>query len=251
MPLWIGSLLHEDIHRILRKTGVPYMAEVNMTPWLPAGWGGTADAFFWNPDLKAFVLADFKTSKGESMRYLIRDGAKVEHIKQASAYWHAARKMGLPLVKKIGVYYLPKNDTRSKDDLIEPLLIDFEPLPVRELAKEMKYRHGRVSEYIDSLPPRLQSGAPTQQTYDMLLPMYLTDALEPVQERQQKVYWDRNTDVWELKLVPHWSTMFCPFPRELCDCGSQGTTKIGFYDIDGTYYARTGYEDIEPLVSPS
>lgn len=254
MPLWIGHLLHEDIHRILRKAGVPYMAEVNMTPWLPAGWGGTADGVFWNPDLKAFVLADFKTAKGEGMRYLLRDGAKGEHQKQTSAYWHALRKMGLPLAKAIGVYYLPKNDTRSKEEVIEPALLDFEPIPAKELGKEMEHRHGRVSEYRKSLvfgkfSPEDYMNDPSGE----LSPadVWVTEALEPVQTRQQRVYYDRSSGTYELKLVPHWSTDYCPFPNELCDCSTQGTTKIGFYDLDGEYYARPGFEEIEPVVAPS
>src|SRR3990172_241433 len=127
MALWIGSLIHEDLHRMLRKTGVPYLAEVNMTPWLPPGWGGTCDALIWNPEMRGFVLVDLKTTKGEGMKFIRRDGAKAEHIAQTSAYWWAARKMGIPLVKKIAVLYIPKNSTRVKDELIEPLLIDFEP----------------------------------------------------------------------------------------------------------------------------
>ena len=237
MPLWIGSLVHEDMHRILRKAGVPYMAEVNMTPWLPRGWGGTADAFVWNPDLKAFVLTDFKTTRGAAVKWLERDGAKIEHVKQTSAYWHAARKMGLPLAKKIGVYYLPK------DGDAEPLLIDFDPLPVRELGKDMKYRHGAVSEYVASLPKPNPRPLYTEE--------YVTDALAPVQERLQKVVYDKDTGMYDVKLVPHWSTGYCPFPIELCDCSTQGTTKIGTYDIDGTYYPRKGYEKIEPIAMPS
>lgn len=243
VPLWIGSMIHEDIHRILRKVGIPYMAEVNMTPWLPKGWGGTADAFIWHPDVKSFVLGDVKSSKGESMRYIVRDGAKEEHRKQTSAYWHAGRKMGLPLVKKIGVLYLPKNDTRSKDDLVEPVLVDFDPIPAKTLHAEMKHRWGRVSEYVVSLPTKATDES-------MELDDWLTDELEPVQERTQRVYFDRKTDTWELKLVPHWSAAFCPFPDELCNCSEQGTTKIGFYDIDGEYYPRKGFEEIEPEVAP-
>jgi hypothetical protein len=239
MPLWIGSLLHEEIHRMLRKVGVPYMAEVNMTPWLPPGWAGTADAFVWSPDLKAFVLADFKTSKGEAMRFIARDGAKLEHRLQTSAYWHAAKKMGLPLAKAIAVYYLPKNDTRGKDELIEPLLMDFAPMPAKALHADMKKRWGRVSEYVEGLPAERST-----------LDSWLTDDLEPVQEREQRVYYDRASGAYELKLVPHWSTGFCPFPNELCDCSTQGTTKIGMYDIDGEYYPRSGYEDVEPTVEP-
>ena len=242
VPLWIGSLIHEDIHRILRKTGVPYMAEVNMTPWLPEGWGGTADGFFWNPDLKAFVLLDFKTQKGSGMRYIESGGAKPAHIKQTSAYWHAARKMGLPLVKKIGVIYVPKDEAKDVDG---PVMADFEPIPVSELRKEMKYRHGRVSEYVDSLPSMWGELSPD-------LGLYVTDALEPAPEREQRIYFDRNTDTYEVKLVAPWYAAYCPFPSELCDCHSivGKTTKIGYYDIDGTYYARPGYEDVEPVVTP-
>jgi hypothetical protein len=240
MPLWIGSLIHEDVHRMLRKVGIPYMAEVNMTPWLPPGWGGTADALVWNHELKAFVLADFKTSKGESMRYIRKEGAKPEHVAQTSAYWWAAKKMGLPLAKAIGIYYLPKNDTRSKDELIEPVLIDFEPIPAKTLHGEMKRRVKRVDSYRNSLP----ESRPTR------LEDWVTDELDPVQSREQRVYWNKTADLWDVKLVPHWSAGFCPFDAVLCDCGQQGTTKIGVYDEAGTYYPRDGYEEIEPTVAP-
>lgn len=236
VPLWIGSLMHEDIHRILRKVGVPYMAEVNMTPWLPRGWGGTADAFIWNPDLKAFVLTDFKSTKGAGLKYV----PKVEHVKQTSAYWHAGKKMGIPLARKIGVLYVPKDEAKDVDG---PVLVEFEPVPVRELATDMRSRHGAVSEYMTSLP----KPNPRPLTTDE----YVTDALAPVQERTQRMYYDKDSGTWDVKLVPHWSTGYCPFPLELCDCSMQGTTKIGFYDIDGSYYPRDGFEEIEPTVAPS
>ena len=241
MALWIGSLIHEDVHRMLRKAGVPYLAEVNMTPWLPPGWGGTCDALIWNPEMRGFVLVDLKTTKGEGMRFLRRDGAKAEHVAQTSAYWWAARKMGIPLVKKIAVLYLPKNQTRVKDELIEPLLIDFEPTPAKELHAEMKRRNGRVSEYRESLP-----GNPHPKT----LNGWITDALDPVQERQQRIYFDRAAGAWELSLRPHWSNEFCPFDLALCDCRDQGVTKLGVYDLDGEYLPRKGYEHVEPTVAP-
>lgn len=250
ITLKTGTFWHEWLHDTLRRLGVPYMAEVNMTPWLPAGWGGTLDALFWNPELKAFVLADFKTSKGESMKYIRRDGAKEEHRLQTSAYWHAARRMGVPLAKAVTVFYLPKNDTRSKDELIEPILVDFEPMPARQLHAEMKRRRQRVDEYIESLPPVYRTTGSRDMSSPRSLDLWITDELEPVQERQQRVYYDSRTGMWELKLVPHWSTAYCPFPEELCDCSTQGTTKIGFYDLDGTYYPRKGFEDIEPEVMP-
>ncbi len=246
ITLKTGTFWHEWIHNTLRKLGVPYMAEVNMTPWLPSGWAGTLDALFWNPELRGFVLTDFKTQKGEGIKWLRRDGAKEEHRLQTSAYWHAAKKMGIPIAKAVAVYYLPKNDTRSKDDIVEPLLLDFDPLPARSLHAQMKKRWGRISEYKESLPNVSTAGAlhvPEPEHW-------LTDALEPVQEREQRVYLDRDTGTYDVKLMPHWSTAYCPYPLELCDCSTQGTTKIGFYDTDGTYYPRTGYEDIEPTVAP-
>lgn len=245
-PLWIGQMMHDWLHDTLRRLGVPYMAEVNVTPWLPKGWGGTADAVVWNPELRAFVLVDFKTQKGEGMRYILRDGAKQEHIAQTSAYWYALKKMGLPLAKAIAVYYLPKNDTRSKDEQIEPVLMDFNPMPAKELNAEMKRRNERVEAYRASLPKDGAAEFGKHFPYDA----WVTDELESVQARVQRVFYDRKTDTHDVKLVPHWSAAFCDFPEELCDCSTQGTTKIGYYDIDGTYYARPGFENIEPVVSP-
>jgi hypothetical protein len=246
ITLKTGTMWHEWLHDALRRLGLPYMAEVNLTPWLPPGWAGTADALFWHPEAKAFVLGDFKTQKGEGMRFIQRDGAKAEHVAQTSAYWHAARKMGLPLAKRIGVLYLPKNDTKNRDEVIEPLLVDFDPLPVKALHKDMGQRWGRVSEYVTSLGG--EPGHPVQVTS---LEGWVTDALEPVSQREQRIYFDRQLGVHEVKLVPHWANAYCRFPHELCDCSTQGTTKIGMYDHDGTYIPRKGYEDIEPVVEPS
>lgn len=248
ITLFTGTMWHEWLHNTLRRLGVPYMAEVNLTPWLPEGWAGTADAVVWNPDLKGFVLIDFKTQKGEGMRYIATGGAKEPHKLQASAYWHALKKMGIPLVKQIGVFYLPKNDVRGKDAVIEPILADFEPYPAKELHKVMAERRERVKEYRESLPPTLRDPDPL---FRGPLQDWVTDALAPPSEREQRVYFDRKTGTYDLKLVPHWSTSYCPFPNELCDCSEQGTTKIGLFDTDGTYYPRTGYEDIEPTVFPS
>lgn len=233
---------------MLRKTGVPYMAEVNMTPWLPAGWGGTADGFFWNPELKAFVLLDFKTTKGAGMKWIESGGAKEAHIKQTSAYWWAAKKMGLPLVKKIGVVYIPKDEVK---DVEGPVLVDFEPLPQADLKKDMAYRRGRVSEYVES---RSDIGPAPKgvRGSKMVEHLWLTDALEPAPEREQRLYFDRTTGMHELKLVAPWYAAYCPFPSELCSCHDivGKTTKVGYYDLDGSYYARPGFEEIEPVVAP-
>jgi hypothetical protein len=253
--LMTGTMWHEWIHNTLRRLGVPYMAEVNLTPWLPKGWGGTADAVIWHPDLKAFVLADFKTTKGESIRYILRDGAKDDHVGQTSLYWHGLKKMGLPLAKAIGVYYLPKNDTRSKGDVIEPVLVDFEPLPKAKLARETKMRFARLNEYEESLP-FVPPSVLAREGEEIVTPSvevgeWLTDALEPEQARTQRIHFVRRTESYDVKLAPHWSAAYCPFPDELCSCSAQGEEKIGYYDPDGNYVPRKGYEDIEPLVAPA
>ena len=216
-----------------------------MTPWMPLGWGGTLDGLFLNPSLKAFVLGDFKTIKGEGLRYIVRDGAKEEHIWQLSIYWHAAKKMlsgTARIANSVGVFYLPKNDTRDKNEIVEPVLVDFEPISWDELQTVTKERADVVADYTRSLPKPNPRPLEVEE--------YLTDFLAPVQEREQRIFFDRKTGTWDVKLMPHWSTAYCPFPDELCDCSTQGQTKIGMYDEAGEYHPRTGYEDITPTVKP-
>lgn len=248
LRMFTGTMYHTWLADTLRKLGIPFMAEVNLTPWMPSGWGGTADYLILNPDLDAFVLSDLKTTKGEGMYFIKRDGAKLEHMWQLSMYWHAAKKMfgrTAKIAKVVAVLYLPLNDTRNKEEVIEPTLVDFEPIPLDELMAEATFRAEAVTTYKDSLPPNYYN-----EPDHLSLGEYLTEALAPVQERVQTIYYDRKTETWDVKLMPHWSAQFCPFPVELCDCSTQGQTKIGMYDTDGTYIPRTGYEDTVPTVAP-
>jgi hypothetical protein len=238
MPLVMGTYLHEFIAKALR--GTPHMAEVKLDPWLPEGWGGTADALVWDEDERAFALRDYKSMRGEGFGYLNR-GPKEEHLWQTSMYYHGARAMGLPMLPDVGVLYLPKNDTPQHP---EPTLLLFEPLPEEQVVAEANRRRARVDEYLDALPEVMPPGDKSK--------FWLTDELEPVQERVQKLTFDKKTETWDLKLAPHWSAAYCPFPDELCDCNLQGQTKIGMFDVDGeTYVPRSGYEEIEPEVFPT
>ena len=67
----------------------------------------------------------------------------------------------------------------------------------------------------------------------------------------QKVYWNKQQGVFDLKLVPHWSAEFCPYPDELCGCSKQGTTKVGHYTLDGNYVPRKDYEDVWAVEAPA
>jgi hypothetical protein len=238
MPLYLGTYMHELIHRA--KRGRPYMAEVDVSPWMPDGWGGTADSVEFDPGVELFFLDDYKTTKGESLRYIEQDGAKDDHKAQTSLYWYALVDMGLPMADVIRVWYLPKNDVGTKG--LEPLPVDFKPLPRRPLYAEAAFRKRRVDEYIETL-----GGYKYEECEN-----WITSELEPVQERHQKLFYDKATETWDLKLVPHWSAAYCPFPDELCDCSAHGIEKIGMFDVDGTtYLPRKGYEDVEPEVFPA
>ena len=232
-----GTLWHKWLAEVLHNLGMEIMTEVNLTPWLPEGWGGTADLVVWNPELRGFVLNDLKTTKGESMRY-VRDGAKEEHVWQTSCYWHALRRSGLAMVKKVGVYYLPMNDVRGGG--VEPLMLDFDPLPEDVLDIEMSARHTLARRYVESIDPD-GPGNPGR---------FLTDKLEPVQEPLQKIRFDRKLGVQGLWLEPHWTSMFCAYPDELCDCSTQEKVQIGLFDGNDEYHPRPGFEDIEPTVFP-
>lgn len=239
--LMTGTLWHDVIGNMLKRLGLPVMLEVNLTPWLPPGWAGTADLVAWNPEHKAWVLLDLKTTKGESVSWIVKDGAKDDHKLQVSSYWYALRRMGLPLVKRALVYYLPKNDIRTGGP-VEPVLVDFEPLPEATMDNLMKGRGHSITQYLDSL----QGEPRDEEDYDY----WLTDELAPPSGREQRLYFNRASGMSDLKLVPHWSAAYCPFPDELCSCSTLGTEKIGSFDSDREYFPRKGYEHIEPEVFP-
>lgn len=248
-----STFWHRRLGELLVKLGTPFMQEVNLTPWMPEGWSGTADWVFWSPEYQAFVLGDLKAQKSESFKFLRADGMKVEHKWQLSAYWYALEEMGLPLVSGISVFYLPKNHTAEEFMSIEPILCEADVLPKDTVMERMESRWRSTKEYLDSLPRR----------YGLEPDHYLTPPLAPVQDRVQKLWWDKRAKVWNVKLVPHWSADYCPYPPELCDCSQQGSTKIGHWEINtyGDHYdpdagyirytPRKGYESTEPEVAPA
>jgi hypothetical protein len=244
--LMTGTMWHAWIAEALVKAGVPFMQEVRLAPWMPEGWSGTADAVFYDAERRAFVLGDYKTTKGEAIRWITKGGAKDEHLWQLSSYWHALYDMGLPLVKGFGVLYLPMNDTADRDERIEPVVVECEPIDRDTIYGLMRTKWELCQEYLASRDGAVRAGMRLADTED-----YLTDKLAPEMARVQKIVWDGKKSVFEVKLVPHWSTQFCPYPEELCSCSTQGTTKIGHYTLDGAYEPRSGYEHELPMVEPS
>lgn len=248
MPLLIGTLLHRWLGEQLEAEGIPVMREVNLQHWLPEGWNGTADFLFFDPEREAWVLADLKSSKGESYKFIRDGGAKEEHLWQVSAYWHALVEMGFEMVNGFGVIYLPKNDTTDKNERVELLVQECEPLPRDEVWGRMEERWDATRAYLDSLPWLDDIGDRTLEE------IWVTDELAPVQDRVQKMWWSAKTSTWDVKLVPHWSADYCPFPNELCDCSEQGTNKIGHWKVvedELVYEPRKGYEEFEPELEPT
>lgn len=240
-----GTMWHEYVAHSLQRRGLPFMAEINLTPWLPEGWAGTADWLFFDPERQRFVLGDLKTSKGEAMEWIKRDGIKEAHHWQLSAYWYALKRMGIPrLLKGIAVLYLPMNNVPRLE--VEPIIIEADPLPAGMVADRMMLRWSRTKKYLDEIAGRRAGGPNT-------LEGWVVDSLAPAMEREQKAFWNPRQKVWDVKLSPHWSTRYCPFPNELCDCSEQGYNKIGHFalnmDNSVLYHPRKGYEDTELEVS--
>lgn len=215
-----GWFWHDHVRDLLGRSGVPVLSEVDLTPWMPEGWSGTADWIFWSPYYKAFVLADLKTTKGEAIKFRSEGGMSEEHWWQTSAYYHAAVSMGLPMVKGVAVLYLPMNDS-LKEEGIHPVVIEAEPVPLEKIKARMSSIKAAVDEYVDSL--NFEDGE-----Y-----VVTTDGLAPPLERTQKLYWDKASGQWDVKLVPHWLTDFCPYELDLCDCSTQKPNKIGHWKLVG------------------
>lgn len=228
-----GTLWHEWFHSVLEKTGIDFRYEVKLDEYLPEGWGGTADWLFYHPTYEAWVLGDLKTTRGEGMFWLSRDGAKESHIWQLSAYWHALKSAGIPLVKGFGIMYWPMNDTNDGVD-ITPVVHDCLPIEEDELYSTMAAIRTAVEDY---------------RTVYAETGEYLNPALAPMPEREQKFYWNKQQGVFDVKLVPVWYERYCDFSEELCPRSK--TTKIGHYTLDGEYVPRKGYEADTVTVKPT
>ena len=216
-----GTMIHHDFEKIFR--GKPVMLEVKLDPWLPEGWSGTCDWIVWNAERRAFVLGDLKTAKAEAMPWVLKEGVKESHQHQLSLYWYALRDMGIPLINGYGVFYLPI--TQNERENVQPTWQEATPLPeeyMRALADE---RWAATSAYLFDV-----NGSRKKE-----LNRFLHATLAPVQPLELRTYWNKaaskagkkETPGVEVKLVPNWSTNYCDYPNELCDCSLQKPEKLG------------------------
>lgn len=255
--MMVGTLLHEWLERRFKLEQVISMSEINVTPWMPPGWGGTADHLIFDPEYKRYHLMDVKTTKGESMPWIAKDGIKKEHVHQVSSYFHACEQMGLPMMPEASILYWPITNT-SDNPL--PTTLYFTPLAKDDLGATMRSRREAADRYKASLPTEALAMAgqvhgeddwgPDAEAVDYSI--FHTDELAPVADREQVLHRNRSQGVWDLKSKPHWSSMFCDYPGKLCGCKFQdGMRKIGHYDTGGGYTPRKGFETEAPTIEPS
>jgi hypothetical protein len=166
------------------------------------------------------------------------------------------------MVDRFAVIYLPKNDTTDKNDIVEPIIAEVKPLSSDYLLPLMEERWMLAREYVDEVEKRQTSDEPLARNYrhqpENAHLMFLNKFLAPPQARVQKMWWNKQQGVFDVKLTPHWSADYCDFPNELCDCSEQSTNKIGHWMQDSdqedyplVYVPRKDYEEIEPTVKPT
>jgi len=229
-----GTMWHSFFNELLIEQGHLVMHEVKMRQWLPEGWAGTLDWLMWDTNKRAFVLGDLKTTKGEGMFYIERNGAKEEHLWQLSAYYHALVNAKFPMLEGFSILYLPMNNDGGRNEATAPVQADCVPLDADLVWGRMEERWAATRPYLRAVR---RDGE------------YLNEFLAPPADREQKMVWDSKRERWDLKLVPHWSTRFCSYDTELCDCSEQGVTKIGEYAFEnGTlvFTPRAGQEALLP-----
>jgi hypothetical protein len=248
ITLRTGDMWHEWLTSQLASTGHPFMSELRLTDFMPEGWGGRADWVIFDPSRRAWVLGDIKTVTGDGMFWVERQGAKENHVWQLSAYWHALVEMGLPMLRGFFVLYWPKGPATNKEVTVEASIQECDPLDESLVRGRMEERWALTKAYLDNREKLVVEAYRRDPGSE---PPYVTDLLAAPIEREQKIEWDYTAHNFAVKLVPHWSTRFCPYEDELCDCSTQGKTKIGHYDLTGEYTSRNGYEDEVPSVRPS
>lgn len=241
-----GTAWHSTFENVLR--GTPGMFEVKLDKWLPEGWSGTADWVLWDDEYKAFVLHDLKTMKGDGIKYVIYDGVKEEHRWQGSAYWHALVKMGIPMLDVFRMYYLPM-DVPSDNPDIEPVMIEVAPIKSEVINEVMTFRWESTQTYLGSLTA-------TYPGEEWVEEDWVTDYLADESDRVQGLRYNKLKNEYDVKLLPHWTTRYCPYPDKLCQCRHQKTEKIGHYEWDFAqdvfrYVPRKGYQAIQPTVELS
>lgn len=217
--LFMGTAMHEEIHRVMADTFAPnYFDEISV-PIVEVegvGWTGTADAVV---DVNGQRwLVDYKTTSSQTFEYL-NGQPKDDHILQVSAYYHFLPLDLITPGTKCGVLYIPTSPNFSRK-WAEPQFMEFEPLPRDDIMGIMKETATAIALYRDE------------------------EVLPPVPEGEWKWTSNKRKGVKELIYKPHWSTRYCPWAALFDDpCGCSEEQSV----FGGTYHIETGEFNLEPV----
>lgn len=207
-----GTLHHTFIESWLKKRKDRWWeliaSEVDLTPYLPTGWTGTADWVFFDKEADHFILGDLKTIKPEAIQYL--QGIKKDHLLQLSCYYTALQKAGYNMAPEIFVFYLPKSRLWSHR------VIPQQPTstPLTGMTMVMNAIKDRVDRYKNE-------GL----------------GLEPMPDPSYKYSWNKLMSVFDVKEHPDWRELYtCPFNEQLCP--RTKVRKIGHWTLDKKWVTK-------------
>lgn len=189
-----GTLHHKFIEEFLKKQkNVWYelvASEVDLTPYLPNGWTGTADWVFYDKEADHCILGDLKTIKPEAVQHLT--GIKDDHLAQLSCYNYGLTKAGYTMAPELFVFYLPKNKVWTHD--VKPQQLS--SVPIQNIHLIMESIKDKVDYYVAKPEP-----------------MFLENMPDPV----YKYSYNKLMNVFDVKQYPDWREAYtCPFDEKLC-----------------------------------
>jgi hypothetical protein len=220
--LLVGTLMHNFLQAAWESSeweGLEARCEQKMAAGLPKGWQGTADLLlgqFGDGKLSEaeWTLFDYKTIKGANVAYIDLDNPKPGQHMQASAYWHAAAKLGYKMMPELCIVHIPVSAAPWKQ--VEPPIAQWlKPLPVEKVFGEMRRRSRVLKAYLE-----LTHGG---GTYDPeLLPKK-----QPLVQTQK---YNKKTKQTEVTEGPNWLVSYCNSP--VCVCKAEKRV-IAYLDDDG------------------
>lgn len=213
-----GTLHHSWIQEHLKRSKDRWWelvaTEIDLTPYLPEGWTGTADWVFYDKEADHCILGDYKTIKPEAVQYLT--GVKSDHLLQLSCYNLGLTMAGYNMAPELFVFYLPKNKVWTHS-----------VAPQQLSAKPIEYIRERMTTIRDEV-----LAYTTGQV-----------ALSRMPLPELKTSWNTKTGVFDVREVPNWMEAYtCPFNESLCP--RTKSRKLGHFDLNRKWTSRLNHKPI-------
>lgn len=187
-----GTLWHKQVEQWLKKDKNRWWelvaSEVDLTPYLPNGWTGTADWVFYDKEADHCILGDLKTIKPEAVQHL--SGIKDDHLAQLSCYNYGLTKAGYTMAPELFVFYLPKNKIWTAD--VKPQQLS--SVPIENIDVIMYSIKKNVDGFVSGVTK-----------------------LAPMPDPVYKHSYNKLMNVFDVKQYPDWREAYtCPFDETLC-----------------------------------